>query len=166
MRQIQTLQQTSTAAVTVANTTSTSTLIPSVTVHAGELALGRRVRMRAWGIYSTASVAPTMKFASRIALSEVVTIAAYLLPASATNWGWVYESEHVTDTITGGSTTLSMGRLTIQTLSTGECAVIHIPRATSTNTFGIARAFDAIMQWGTASTSNTMTVQSSTVESF
>lgn len=166
MRDLLHLQQTSTVSVTHANSTSVLPIVPSYTIPADELRTGRRVRLRAWGVYSTHSTSPTINFALQQQGANACAHAAYTLPASASNFRFEFEGEVITDTATSGGTMLLGARVFLQTATDGTGVMIMLPRATSLTHFGSAIPFSAVFNFGTANAANTLTVQSSEIVTY
>lgn len=166
MRDLLHLQNTSTASVVHANSASVLPVVPSFTIPASEMLLGRRVRLRAWGVYSTHSTPPSINFALQQQGGNACTHPAYTLPASATNFRWEFEGEVITDTAAAGGTMLLGAKVFLQTAADGTGVMLMLPRAASVTHFGGAIPFAGVFNFGTANASNTLTVQSSEISTY
>ena len=167
MRQIAILHSGSITPVTLANSAAQSPLFTPVTIPQEEIALGRRFRVKLWGVYSTHSSAPTMQFILVNTGSNTVVTPARTLPASAENLAWSYESEMLCYDVAYGGVALARAKAEFQTNIDGTGIILYCPLATEVGaTIGGNLTLGVNGLWSAAHASNTLTVQSSEVEVY
>jgi hypothetical protein len=166
MRALEIYQQSSTAAVTFSNTALPQNIVPITTIQPFALLMGRRIRLRAWGVFSSAITPPSVVFTLQTGGGNRNANAPYTLPASATDWSWEYEADAMNDSITSGGTMLLRAQVKIQIMATGETITLQMPRQSQPAHNGLATSIRAVFAFSTANAANSLTVQSSSVDVF
>ena len=147
---------------TVANTTTATLFASTCPVTAGDLnAVGRMLRLKAWGLYGTDAVLGKNLTVEVLAGSTVLcTTGVFTLTlAAATNDGWTLECDVACRTTGSSGTVEAQGRcafsqtgvLTDQPFMTNTAAV--------TLDLTVAQTYKIRVTWGTASASDTITLR-------
>jgi hypothetical protein len=155
--------QSQTSTVTVANTAS-ATALTSFTFPANDVAAGTVYRLTGYGVYSTTGT-PTLQFilywggTGGVALATIPTITT----ATLTNAPFWYDAE-----VTFRSTTSAFGalRLELGTSTTTDATTTYVntPSASTTVVSNATKSLAVGVTWGTASSSNTVSLLGGHVE--
>jgi len=150
---------------TVANTTTPTAFASSYTIPANSLAVGSVIRVKIYGIYSTALVAPTITAALKIGSVTVLTTGAITAIAGETNGGWWAEALLTVTAIGASGAMECQGYAEFSTAATTGLSVNLTNTAVvgSIDTTG-SLAMTVNVTWGTASASNTITLREMAVE--
>lgn len=151
---------------TVANTTTATTLTSGYIIPAGSLTIGTVIRVRLFGLYSTAASAPTLTIALQIAGVTVLTTGVIsALVGSDTNVGWTADADMIVTAIGGSTIAECQGMALLDTSLTAGLMVAMTNTAPITlPATSAAMKITAQVTWGTASASNTLTLRTMTVE--
>jgi hypothetical protein len=145
---------------TVANTVTATAFASSYTIAAGYLPVGAVIRVVMKGVYSTAALAPTISIALKFGTAVLLTTGAVSpLATSATNDGWSYEALLVVQSTGASGAIESQGTAVFQTATTSAAVLPLENTAPITVDTTIAEAITAVVTWGTASASNTITLR-------
>ncbi|MET7477642.1 glycosyl hydrolase family 28-related protein [Streptomyces sp. NPDC005648] len=155
--------QAQTSTITVANTTS-PTALTSFTFPANDVAAGTVYRLTGYGVYSTTGT-PTLQFVlywggtAGVALATIPAITTATL-TSAPFW---YDAE-----VTFRSTTSAFGALRLElatsTTTDATSTYVNTPSASTTVASNATKALTVGVTWGTASSSNTISLLGGHVE--
>lgn len=145
---------------TVANTAAATAFASSYTIPAGYLPVGAVIRVVMKGVYSTAALSPTISIALKFGATVLLTTGAVSpLATSATNDGWSYEALLVAQSTGVSGAIESQGTAVFQTATTGAAVLPLENTAPITVDTTIAQAVTAVVTWGTANASNTITLR-------
>lgn len=139
---------------TVANTTTETALESTYTIPADQLEQGTVVRTRLAGTYSTAAVAPTLRVRVKLAGTTILDSGVVTLGSNEANAGWWADTQLVIHT-TGVTGTLDAQGL----LSAGGMIVHLASTAVASIDTTDAAALTVTVEWGAASTDNTITLR-------
>jgi hypothetical protein len=144
---------------TVANTTSETAFTSTVTIPAGVLKVGDTVQFRLFGYYSTATIAPTIVGKLKLGSTTVQTTGTVTsLVGLSANLGWWADVLLVVAAIGASGSVRAQGAMCFAT-SAMAAITINIPNtAAFTVDTTAAIVASATVQWGTASASNTITL--------
>lgn len=160
---------TGTASKTVANTTSETSLIPtgigSVTLPAGFLAVGKRIRIAGGGVFSTILVPGNVTVRMKLGSVTVASVVISNILSSASNNAFQFTGSVTCRTTGASGTVVTDGNASYETglLSRGF-APLNNAGATATVDTTTSKALDVTVQWATGSASNTMTVTNASIE--
>lgn len=149
---------------TIANTNAETAFASAYTAAGGSLAVGNVVRIKLWGTYGTALIAPTMTGKVKLGSTTVLNTGAITAVAGLSNAGWMAEGYFVVTAIGASGSVECQGYASFATAATAALSV-HVDNASPFSvdtTSGLALA--ATVQWSTASASNTITLRIMTVE--
>lgn len=157
-----------TASATVANTTTETTLAStgegSLTLPANFLRPGRTVRVRASGFASDTGT-PTLRFRVKLGSTTIGDTGAIALTGTVSNEGFVVDYELTCRTAGASGTVIGQGFSHVDnSTNTGLLESLPSTAAVTVNTT-TAQAVSVTAQWGTASSSNTITCTNLVVES-
>lgn len=162
---------TQTANATITNTTTETTLLGSgvgtKTLPAGSLVIGKTIRIKACGFYSTdGAAAGNLTFNLKIGGTTVCTTGARTAVNGAANYYWEIEAEITCRTTGGGGTVFAQAKFLHQEDATTYNAFIWplINTATDTVDTTASNALDLTVTWGTADSDNTITCSNSSIE--
>lgn len=153
---------TTSAAATVANTTTETsmigTLVGSKTLAANTFfAVGKQVDVEAWGHFSNTGT-PTLRFRLKLGSTTVCDSGAVATPSGVTNMWWHFKGTILCRSTGAGGTVIAQGVVWYGAAGT----LLHMPML-STGTTAIdttaQQILDFTQEWGTASASNTNTCQ-------
>ena len=158
------LVQAQSSTVTVSNTI-TATALSSFTVPANDPAAGSVYRVEGYGVYSTTGT-PTLQFIlywGGTTGTVLASIPAVTLPSSITNAPFRYQA-----TVTFRSTTSAVAQLALyldtSTTTDSVSSYLAVPSSATTVTTTSANALAVGVTWGTASSSNTISLLGGTVD--
>lgn len=151
---------TSTAHRTQANTAAEVTIVGT---GAGSLTLptnfhdqaGSSLEVRAAGYYSNTGT-PTITFKIKYGSNILGSTGAVTTTTGATDWQWWFDGLATFRTVGASGTVIVQGRLLIQTGTNTISIYPMLQTATVTVNTTVTQAVDLTIQWGTASTSNTI----------
>jgi hypothetical protein len=150
---------------TIANTGAATAFASSYSIPAGSLTVGSVIRVKLYGVYSTALTPPTITLAIKVGSTTLLTTGAITAVNSLTNDGWWTEAL-MTVTAIGAS-----GSMEAQGFSCFATAATAAQNVDMTNTAVVGSidttaslALTANVTWGTASASNTITLREMIVE--
>jgi hypothetical protein len=153
---------TQTAGVTVANTTTETTLlgggIGTLTLPVNSLVIGKTVRIRAAGKVSTTGT-PTLLFNFKLGATVIVTTGAVATGSGLANAGWNLDLVMTCRTTGGTGTVIADGTANVST--TVEPLV---STATTTIDTTATQAISVTATWGTAAAGNTITCDAFSIE--
>lgn len=145
---------------TIANTTTATAFSSSYTISANSLAVGSVIRVVLRGVYSSALTAPTISIALKLGSTTVLTTGVISpLIGSATNDGWSYEALLVIQAVGVSGSVEAQGTSMFQTAANDAAVVPMENTAAITVDTTVAETITATVTWGTASTSNTVTLR-------
>jgi hypothetical protein len=149
---------------TVANDVAATAFASSYTIAGGTLVAGDVVRVRAWGVYGTDAVAPTLTLRVKAGSTVLVATSAVTMPSGVTNLGWMLDASLSIFTIGAGGTVDPQAIVSYSSAATTTLAV-HVP-ATSTSALDTtaSNALTVEVEWGTADAQNTITLRQLAVE--
>lgn len=161
--------------ITLANSASETSLTPKnagIAVPAYYMEPGRIIRVKASGILSTTGT-PTFQFKLKWGSTSIAQTTAFTTVSGASNLFWELEAwmtsrvQGVTNT---GGTLIGGGRINAQSPLVTSTPVLNITPVSNAAVTGLdlvgAGTIDLTGTWGTASSSNTITVQQLAVESL
>lgn len=150
---------------TIANTASETAFASTYDIPANALQVGDVVRVRLWGIYGTALVAPTLRGRLKIDGATVLdTGTLTTVVGSLMDRGWWGVADFVVTAI-GASGSLEMqGFVSFSTAASAALAVHLANTAAITVDTTQALTLSTTIEWGTASASNTMKLRTMLVE--
>lgn len=158
-----------TASATVSNTTTETTLVGTgngnPTLEPGNLVVGRKIRVKAGGFYSTTGT-PTLQLKVKFGTVVVLDTTAVATPAGAANKQWTLEGLITVRTNGSTGTVIAQGMVTIASSTTAVQSEQMVNTGTVTVDTTVATAITVTAQWGTASASNTITCTNLSVESM
>lgn len=146
---------------TVASTAAETAFTSSYTVGANTLSVGSVIRIKLFGVYSTALVAPTLAIKVKVGGTLVLTTGTIsTLVGSDTNVGWTLEGALVVTAIGASGTLECQGLAELDTAATTGLLV----NMTNTAAVGsidttVGEAITVTATWGTSSASNTITLR-------
>lgn len=154
----------------VANTTTGTAFAKTFSIPANYLRVGSLIRIRAAGVYSTTGT-PTLDIQLRVGGTSkwVLQTGTITTPSGAALWNWVAEGFATVRAIGAGGTFFADGGSAILAAATSGTWAAPVV-APNTRSGGISVATngaltaDVLVQWGTASPSNTITMENFTVE--
>lgn len=153
---------TQTASVTVANTTTETTLVGSgvgsMTLPANFLTVGRVLKVRVWGVHS-ATGAPTIRIKVKVGGTAILDTTA-VTSNNDTNTAFQVEA-WITCRTTGGTGTI-IGQGKYEEIS--HAAFPMSATATTTVDTTATQAVDVSLTWGTAAAGNTQTATNLVLE--
>lgn len=154
------------SATAIANTVAATAFNKTYTVPANSIdRAGTVLRIRASGIYSTTGT-PTLTLFLRIATVIIAHSGGVTTPADATNKTWSYSADIVARSV-GVSGSMQRGfAFSVLDNTAGTALVSGNQQGSGTFTLDTtaAETVDVVAQWGTASTSNTVTLETLEVE--
>lgn len=154
---------TGTASVTVANTTSATSLLPSGVgingIPAGLLIAGKTVGTKTSGYLSTHASAPgTLTLAFELGGSVFATTGAVTVPSGLTNAFWECEVDTVCYTAGSSGTVSVQGRLLVNSATQTAFLAGMVNTSTSAYNTSQARKADLVATWSSAQTDNSITL--------
>lgn len=156
---------TQTASVTVANSTTETTLIGagegSVSLTKNSTLAGKTFKIKGYGVFSNTST-PTLRLKVKLGSVTVLDSTAVTTTTAASNRLFEFEGVITVRSVGSSGTSFGQGKL-VEYASTG----ILFPMAnTSTSAVDTTAnlAFDVTAQWGSASASNTITLTNLVIE--
>ena len=142
----------------IANTaTETAFSIPSYSIPANTLSAGTIVRIKMWGIYSTAVVPPTLTMKIKLGGTTYLLTGAVTTVGSLSNQQFTGEANFTCFTTGAGGTIQADGMGFLETAATTSLSVSVPNTSTQTINTTISQAITATVTWGTANASNTIT---------
>lgn len=151
---------TSTAAATVANTVTETTLagtgVGTLTIPANWYKVGKTLKVFASGVYSNTGT-PTIRIKLKHGATILVDTGAVTTTTGATNWQWTFEGYITCRTVGGTGTVILQGDFYINTSATAVARYAMTATATITIDTTVTNVLDLTVTWGTASASNTIT---------
>lgn len=159
-----------TATKTVANTSSETTIFPSsfvggLTVPANFWSVGSSIKIRCGGVFSTFVTPGNLTVNVKLGGVTIATVVIAALLASANNNGWTGEMIVTCRSAGASGTVVCDGLISYAATSiTRNFADLDNNGATSTVDTTAATALDITVTWATASTSNTISCVTSSVE--
>lgn len=151
---------------TVANTTTPTSFSSGYTVPANGLVTGTVLRVKAYGLYSTALIAPTIKADLLFGGAAILTTGVITAVAGVTNAGWWAEGYLIVDTTGATGTLESQGYGEFATAATTGLSVNLTNTGTATIDTTASNAIAIRITWGTADASNSITLRQLTVENM
>lgn len=160
---------TGTAAVTVGNTGTETTLLGagngSLTIPANFLRVGKTLRLKLRGYWSNATVSPgNMTFNFKLGGTTIITTSAFALVGTLTNTAWEIEVEVVCLTAGSSGTIFAQGRFLAMAASLATTMVGMVATASTTINTTTTQALDLTATWSSANASNTITQTNATLE--
>lgn len=157
-----------TSTVTYANSTTETNLvgtgIGTVTLPANFWTVGRQVRVKGRGFYSSNTLAPSLTLKSKFGSTVLATAAAANLLNSASNAGFSFE-QIITCRSTGSSGTLQVDGSVSYATGTGLLGASYLINITpGTIDTTLSQALGVTGTWGIANAANTMSVTNVSVE--
>ena len=148
---------------TVASSTVETAFTSSYSIPVVDLIKGAVIRGNLYGVYGTTST-PTLRFKMKLQGTTLLDSTAFNTPSSVTNVGWHLEWVGIV-TLAGASGKIEVqGRLTLYS-GAGTAQVYHL---SNTAAITVDMSFNAPMtvtvQWGTSSSSNTITCRTFVIE--
>lgn len=149
---------------TINNTTTATAFATSYTIAAADIKAGCLIRVRAHGSYGT-TLTPTITVQLRLSNTNVLTVGAYTLPASAPSTNsWEFEGDIFIPSIGASTACRANGHMFIGGGAAAAGAVI-LPQSTALSlATNVSKQVQLFVTWGTASVSNTITLQQLDVE--
>lgn len=162
---------TQTANATITNTVTETTLlgtgVGTKTLPANSLIIGKTVRIKACGFYSTdGAAAGTLTFNLKIGGTTVATTGARTAVNAAANFYWEIEAEITCRTTGAGGTVFAQAKFLHQQEATTYNAFLWPLVNTGTDAVDttVSNALDLTTTFGTADTDNTITCSNSSIE--
>lgn len=158
-----------TAAQTVANTTTeTSGLgagVGSLTLPANFLTVGRTIRIKGGGIYSTLITPGNLTVRVKYGGVTIASVVVGTLLGSASNAGFDFECVITCRSIGASGTVVCAGLINYAASGSNRLAdYINTGTGTTTVNTTTSNALEVTIQWSSASASNTLTTIVATVE--
>lgn len=152
------------ASSAIANTTAeTAFSIPSYTIPAGSLVAGSVIRIKLWGWYSTAAIAPTINAKIKLGGTTYLATGAVTSVALASNAGWFADCVLTVFSIGAGGTVDAQAYVEFSTAATTGLSVNIANPSTQVLDTTVSQAITVTVQWGTANASNTITLQNAAI---
>lgn len=148
---------------TIANTAAATAFTSAFTIPSLFLQAGTVIMVKAWGVYSTALVAPTITMQLLYGATSLLSTGAVTAIASIANRGWSGEAQlHVA--VAGGSGQIeAQGYGEFATAATTSLSVNMANIAPVAMNTALSNALSLQVTWGTASASNTITLRNLSV---
>jgi len=145
---------------TVANTAVATAFASTGTIAANSAAVGNVYRVTLYGTYSTAVLAPTLTLTINVGGTIVTTTASITTIGGLTNDGWRAEAILIVDTAGAAGVVEAQGYTMFGTAATTALTVLN-PNTTTISgiDFTASNTVSAVVTWGTASASNTITLR-------
>lgn len=153
---------------TIANTTADTAFASSYTIPANSLAVGNVIKVKLFGVYSTALVAPTLTLKFKVGATTVLASSAInTLVGSSTNLGWTAEATFIVTALGASGTFECQGLSEFSTNSIAAAGLLE--NLTNTAVIGSIATTGMLTvaasgTWGTASASNSITLRQMVVE--
>lgn len=145
---------------TVANTAVETTFASQYTIPAGLLQAGSVIRLQAFGVSSTAGIAPSIQLKLKMGSTTLLDSGAITpLLGGATNAGWYMSGYLVAQTVGGSGTIEAQGSARFQTGAATSAVVSLDNTAPFTIDTTVAQTLTLTLTWGTASAANTTTLR-------
>ncbi len=149
---------------TVANTASETAFTSSYTIPANSLKAGDVIRVKLWGVYSTAALAPTLTGKIKFGSTVMLNTGALTSVALVSNGGFLVDASFVVQAIGGSGSIDAQGFAEFATAATTGLSVNVANTSAITVDTTTTQAVTATVTWGTASASNTITLRQMIVE--
>lgn len=151
-------QTTVQAGDTIANTGVATNFATNWAMPANFLTVGRGVRVRAWGVYSTLGALPgTLNIDLMAGATVLCSTGAQALTAGIANEGWIVEADIICISTGAGGTVESQGWFNKQTAVLLEDAEFMTNAAVVNLDTTAAKNIQIRVTWGTANAANTIT---------
>src|SRR5258706_674206 len=149
----------------VASTAAETPFTSSYMLPANTLAVGSVIRVKLYGLYSTALTPPTLVAKLKAGGTTLLTTGSLTTIGSLTNTGWWAEGALIVTAIGASGTIEAQGYAEFATAATTGLSV----NLTNTAAIGsidttATQALTVTVQWGTSSASNTITLREMTVD--
>lgn len=143
---------------TVANTIVATALTSSTILTANTLVANNVIRIRLAGLYSTAVVPPTMKLDIKIGSVIIATTGSITSVGSLTNQGWTGWIDFIITNagVSGTGECQGYGEYATAATTSLTSNLINTSAITGIN-FTVNQTITAVITWGTASASNSLT---------
>lgn len=150
---------------TIANTAAETAFSSSYTIPANALAAGNVIRVKLWGVYSTALVAPTIQIKLKIGSTVVLDSGAIsAIVGSVSNLGWSAEADLSWFTIGAAGTVDAQASGKFATAAFATATVCVPNTATATIDTTTTQAVTVTVTWSAANASNTITLRQMNIE--
>lgn len=159
-----------TADKTVANTVTETSVMPTgvgtVTLPANFLYAGRALALSLRGYYSTAGILPSMTIKVYMGATVIATATSSALLTSTTNKEFNIVMNFTCRTAGSSGTVMGQGdiRYLTSTAALNQDGLVSTSAATINTT--TSQALDVKVTWGTASTSNSITITNALLQAF
>lgn len=150
---------------TIANTTTPAAFTSSYTIPANSLAVGSVIRVKLYGIYSTAIAPPTLSLTLALGGTTILASGAVTMVGSLTNNGWWADALLTVTAIGASGTVEAQGYAEFSTAATTGLSLDLTNTAAigSVDTTGTL-ALTVTAQWSAASASNSIQLREMIVE--
>lgn len=150
---------------TIANTAAQTAFASSYTLPANSLSVGSTIKLKLYGVYSTALAAPTITVVLKIGTVTVLTtgVISALVPATS-SLGWLAEATLIVTAIGASGTIECQGFGEFDTSVTAGLMINLTNTAAQAIDTTAGKAITVAVTWGTASASNSITLRVMTVE--
>lgn len=164
-----TLQFVQTASGNINNSTTETTLVSTgngtATLEANFLNTGRKIRVKASGFYSNTGT-PTLRLKVKFGSVVILDTTAFTTSSGAANNQWDLEGIITVRTSGATGTVIGQGTVSFNTSGTAAQIVQMVNTATIVVDTTVSTAVTVTAQWGTASSSNTITCTDLTLENM
>jgi hypothetical protein len=163
-RSVGLLYSNATVGSAIANTTSETAFASAYTIPANSLKVGDVLRIKLWGVYSTAAVAPTITGKIKFGSTVMLNTGALTSVALVSNGGWFMDASFVVQAIGGSGSIDAQAYAEFSTAATTGLSVNVANTAPITVATNAAQAITATVTWSLASASDSITLRQMIVE--
>lgn len=144
---------------TISNTTTETAFTSTFTIPANSLVAGQAIRMRWFGLYGTALVAPSLTAKLKFGSTVVLTTGAITTIGSLSNQGWSCDALLIVTGIGAGGAIEAQGYAEFATAATTSLSInLTNASAVSIDTT-VSQAVTVTMTWSLASASDSITMR-------
>jgi hypothetical protein len=131
---------------------------------ANSLAVGDVLRIRLWGVYSTAALAPTLTGKIKFGSTTMLNTGALTAVALVSDGGWSVNADFTVTAIGAGGTVESQGYAEFATAATTGLSVNATNTAAVSLDTTASQAITVTVQWSASSASNSITLREMSIE--
>lgn len=145
---------------TIANTVAETTFsLPAYSFPANSLVAGSVIRIKLWGVYSTAALAPTINVKLKLNGTTYLATGVITSIALVSNGGWFADVQLIIFSVGVGGTIDAQAYGEFSTAATTGLSVNVANTGTQSIDTTISQPLTITITWGTASASNTITLR-------
>lgn len=147
----------------IANTASETNFDVNRSLSTIQMQPGRIFKLRAYGVYSTTGT-PTLQFRVKVGSTNLVVFTAKTGINNASNQSWMLEAEIVVRSLGASGTVMTAGRISINTSSGVDTVETVVNNAAISMDTTAVQTLQVSLQWSAASSSNTATLKTLSLE--